>query len=1106
MKHTLVAALLLGSLSPLPPFAQATAPRGSSPTAASPSGVDSPTTLIARLTSAMSARNLEADLRARGFGTNCEPVFRHLDLSKKGAARLARYVRIRPDPASETTALRGQLDAHPSIEWWSRGATDVHLLGGGGSAPNDPYYASSDSWDQVYRDQWGLVQIQAEAAWATQTGDPDLVIAVLDTGVDYDHPELADRMWVNDLEDLNDNGRLDPSDLNDIDDDGNGYVDDVHGINFASLSTDPENAWEVMDTNGHGTHIAGIIAAETDNALGIAGVNWNSRIMALSNTVEVGYVAEAVTYAVDNGARLINVSWFLPASPEVLADAIAYAHANDVAIVAAAGNSRTPSEIFYPQSDPHVILVSASDPDDEPTVFTCFGVRVDVAAPGGGRPFDTPSTDERDGVRAILSTRWSGLTATEPNIPVGTNLSRAAGTSFSAPFVVGVASLMLSEDPGLSVEQLRQALHLGAAEAGPAGWDEDSGFGRLDALGTLQAGQLPLGEALVVTPKPRQNLRDAAIDIVGTAWTPTALGFSGYVLDWGVGTSPTSFSVIGDPDEDGWTATSPVQNGTLASSFDATAFPQGQHTLRLRVFGSDPEDVFEYRTPFAVGPQTQAGFPVSVTDAGLLAAFCPTIPGDVDGDGDLELVAAGGLGSNEVYVFSHLGALDRTIALTTAFPPGLGGPGETDGLQFGGAALGELDSSSPGSEIVVATTARIYAFYADGTSLSGWPVVLEKNAGDSTRPILADLDGDGEDEVLMLQITSSAGRILHAYSAAGSALWNVSLGSGPALAVGNVVGSSLPEIVAASGGSLQVFAGDGSLLSSTSLALASGTIQWNAVALADVQGDRHLDIAVACSEESLAARIWIFDGSLNVVSGWPQDVEHDDLLTSISVNTPVQILFSDVDGDLELETTLMLQQHLYVHDADGTELTASLDILVPDAFESPVSGDGDGDGFADVFQSGVLTAQVHAHGLIQGSLPGFPVVPGDAALASCVVVDLDGDGDTELVQFSQGLDFGTGSPGVVDVWDLEGRGTVPWPMAYANAARTSALSVLRGDADQDGTLTEDDGQYILNYLYSGGPAPICLISADANSDGQLTISDPLYIYQHLNNGGPPPAE
>ena len=262
---------------------------------------------------------------------------------------------------------------------------------------------------------WALNAINAPEVWSQGYTGEDIVVAVLDTGVDLDHPDINDNLWVN-ANEIYGNG---------IDDDRNGYIDDYHGWNFAGRNGTPN------DQNSHGTHVAGIIAAETDGT-GATGVAHSASIMAVQVLGSDGHgdvfdIASGIYYAVDNGADIINLSVGAERSNRRMRNAIAYAESNDVLIVAASGNE-TASVPNYPaaysSTYDNVLSVGAFDSDYDIANFS--------NAVGASRAVQV----DAPGVR-IYSTVENGGHATY------------SGTSMSAPMVSGVAALVLSADPTL---------------------------------------------------------------------------------------------------------------------------------------------------------------------------------------------------------------------------------------------------------------------------------------------------------------------------------------------------------------------------------------------------------------------------------------------------------------------------------------------------------------------------------------------------------------------------------------------------------------------------------------------------------------------------------
>lgn len=342
---------------------------------------------------------------------------------------------------------------------------------------DDPYMTSVGSWQQQHPDSWWADQVGLgsgpRSAWRQLPADAaPVTVAVIDSGLDWNHLDIAyENLWKNPGE-LPDNG---------IDDDGNGYIDDVIGWNFLDNSNKP---W---DHDGHGTFVTGQIAATWNNGAGLAGINPRARIMVLRalNTfgnTRASYVARAIVYAADNGARIINLSVGGPGLTEVEREALRYATAKGVLIVVAAGNDGKPVEGFGLASAEQVITVGAAGLDGLRAPFSNYGPAVDLIAPG----VDILSLRARrtDTLRDI-----PGADYTPGGAYVGADRRyyRASGTSFAAPIVTGIASLLLSRNPSLSAQQLRNMLLNSARDVGSPGIDQFSGYGMVDAAAALAA-------------------------------------------------------------------------------------------------------------------------------------------------------------------------------------------------------------------------------------------------------------------------------------------------------------------------------------------------------------------------------------------------------------------------------------------------------------------------------------------------------------------------------------------------------------------------------------------------------------------------------------------
>ncbi len=292
--------------------------------------------------------------------------------------------------------------------------------------------------------QWALDVIEAGAAWeASGHGDGSIVVAVIDTGLNFEHEDLRDAVWTNPGE-IPDNG---------VDDEGNGFIDDYRGWVFSRDEPCEE------DFANHGTPVSGVIAARADNGRGIAGLA-DVRIMVLcAGGPPVSAIIEANYYAVDMGADVINFSLGTYTFVEEWNLAIEYSAGNDVSVIGAAGNDgiRAP---LYPAAFQHVIGVAASTRDDSRWVDSNYGSWLDVAAPGGVGVLTCDGDDPR-GYREL------------------------GGTSIAAPHASGLVALVRSIAPDLSARKTRAFVQEGADDLGDPGFDEQFGYGRINAGTTV---------------------------------------------------------------------------------------------------------------------------------------------------------------------------------------------------------------------------------------------------------------------------------------------------------------------------------------------------------------------------------------------------------------------------------------------------------------------------------------------------------------------------------------------------------------------------------------------------------------------------------------------
>lgn len=292
--------------------------------------------------------------------------------------------------------------------------------------PNFVYQPFKTYNDAQYSRQWALKKVNIEKGWDITTGKPALVVAVLDTGVDNRHPDLQGRLAA-----------------------GTNTVNPLRST---------------RDDYGHGTHVAGIIAATANNGVGIAGIA-NVRVMPVK-VFDEDYggsdtsISDGIIWAADHGAKVMNMSFGSFYESPLLNDAIEYARDKGVVMVAAAGNWAS-EEISYPAALKDVIAVSATNSKDEISDFSSYGPEIDVSAPG----------------EDIFSTYWDPFK--------GSSYREESGTSMASPMVAGLAALLLSKNPKLSAEEVREIIEASAKDLGEPGWDPKFGHGRIDVYKAL---------------------------------------------------------------------------------------------------------------------------------------------------------------------------------------------------------------------------------------------------------------------------------------------------------------------------------------------------------------------------------------------------------------------------------------------------------------------------------------------------------------------------------------------------------------------------------------------------------------------------------------------
>jgi len=442
----------------------------------------------------------------------------------------------------------------------------------------DDTYADSDqdgqwsrsSWGQNYGDLWALKLIQADLAWELTQGE-GVVVAVIDTGLDYNHPDIAENA--------------------------------IDGYDFYDNDSDP------MDKIGHGTHVAGTIAAIGNNKIGVVGVAPKALIMPLKGFSDTGRgssiaLSAAIVYAADNGADVINNSWgctrACPSNP-VAEDAVRYAYYGEfdeegnmlrkpVVIVFSAGNSAQNVAYYSPQNMKETIAVASTTQIDTPSYFTNVGDLLDVAAPGSGLQGGTADYAPVRNILSLKSEVTSNSMIGGGELIVGEDYVRQAGTSMAAPHVSGLAALIISQHPEFTNEEVKEVLKSSVDPLDASAFLKSGHFGRINALKAVSINAIPKYQILGPKQFANLNQEDGTVLITGFA---NGEGFQEYSLYYGEGLNPIEWTSIAEM------ISEPVyldQSGNpgVLGTWDVSFLENGIYTIRLQLKTMD-DFVFETR-------------------------------------------------------------------------------------------------------------------------------------------------------------------------------------------------------------------------------------------------------------------------------------------------------------------------------------------------------------------------------------------------------------------------------------------------------------------------------------------------------------------------------
>gem|GEM_PF-755591 len=981
--------------------------------------------------------------------------------------------------------------------------------------PNDPYWSSTNTWGQGYDDLWGLKKIQADKAWDIADGT-GVVVAVVDTGVDYNHPDISGNIWSN-SDEIPGNG---------IDDDHNGYIDDVRGWDFAYGDA------EVIDRMGHGTHVAGTIAAVGNNNTGIIGVAPKAKIMPVKGLSDTGSgytdrLAAGIKYAAENGADVINNSWGGGPSfiNPVAEDAVRYAYNLGSVVVFAAGNSTQDVYAYSPQNQPQVITVAASSEIDRNTNFSNFGEMLDVAAPGGAHCYDPEICDRRN-ILSLKSATVADRMLVGSSPIVGGQYLRLAGTSMAAPHVAGLAALIVQKHPEFTVEEVRQAIRVGSDDTGigTPGYNSYVGHGRINALKSLNVSS-PLS-VVITEPASAWPISAEAITIKGTVSGPA---LTSWTLDYA------------NHNNNNWTriasSSAPVTNNTLAvwnlsdvqemitclpvpGTTTVECFPHygTSYVLKLRAVDSAGK-VYEDRQVVTIdkvvitepdswdikvsreaevisirGTVIPNGFSDYTID--ILNSKGEVVPGTkiVLTNGGLQTITNGLLATWDT---TGMPAGFYTIRLNVHLQGGLPYPEEMTSvvidpsihagwpkqLEYLGYPLySQLTTADINADkkddIIFAYGSTVSVLDHTGVVLPGWPQPIDTLQSDDAvqrGPVVGDMDGDGQPEIAAF----TEGGKTYLWNADGSLVpgWPRSLSAQYGV-IDDVNNDGRKELVVTGGNTIDVKKSDGTSLPGWPFTFSPGfdITSSTQVSIGDVDNDGFKEIAVAADmhtpEKSgypVPRKVYLFENNGTIMPGWPKSISFGTWDNYLYETYPI-LGQLDSDGDLEIVLGTM-EGNLEAFHHDGTNVAGW-----PQTIQIPSYWD-------------------------QILLTGYTV-----NLAA--IGDIDGDGDNEVVA-SIMEDYINLVDHYIYAWHGNGNIVDGWPVKepMKGSGWYGFGSLVLADVDDDGKAdiiaAKDSVNYLFAYNYlgkavNGFPKPTVLAShpsgtttpavSDMDGDGLYEIA------------------
>jgi subtilisin family serine protease len=974
--------------------------------------------------------------------------------------------------------------------------------------PNDPYYSRSGSWNQGYDDLWGLKKIQAGQAWDYSQGE-SVVVAVIDSGVDYNHEDIAQNIWKNSAEIPN----------NGIDDDGNGYIDDYLGYDFSTEIDDNGNAVKIrdndpMDGYGHGSHCAGIIAAIGNNGIGIIGVAPKAKIMAVKGLTDEGYgynedLADAIKYAVDSGADILSNSWGGIGYSYLFRDAVEYAYSSGCLFVAAAGNDTIDAAYFCPAGLDHVLTVSSTDHNDDRSYFSNYGYNVEVAAPGGdsgvvriGEYEDDPNYTFCN----ILSLRSQNTDMSDNggiNI-VGQKYYRARGTSMACPFVSGTAALLLAKNQAYTVGDIFNIL-IGTADP----FDPDpfipiplpQGGGRINAYKALTQSpsftKIELVNKMVFLGKGDTNGNNRLDPGENVSIHLFFRNFSGTASSVNITyTSDDPYLIILNQNRDVYNING-FTDFNVALSLKVSPDCPKLHYLPINVTLNVPSAGFSKSFPLGLWVAVMpSGWPVKIP--GWLDEFDEQwiVTSDLNDDGKDEIIFG---------QYDQVQCLDGNgknlpgwpVKAVSSFP-------EVIGMV---PVCGDIDGD--GKKEIVATPRRpaltniyseIFAWEIDGTPVAGFPCIPGQTDFNKS-PMLCNIDGsaDGSLEIL-LRYTNESSSGLRILNGNGQLVRTIVLPSDKPLgniqcAAGDADGDGKAELFLKGyypniKTGIYAFRYDGTVLPGWPVPVTENLLMPLHLVLADIDSDGQHELmfsVVGTFSKVYSSRVYALNLDGTPAAGWSNGQPGDS----------VRVADLNKDGKAEIIATKITfsEDSLLVYRFDGT--LAFTKTIKGIESSNIMIGDANNDGIEDIISvvrdmDNLSNRLVVYSGYNGDLLLDYPIadlaVFGSTVFGErnvCACGDINGDGLAEIVSGalsnSSLFAFQLSSP--ISLWDWKMFGFDSGHSNFFNLPPTASSATVSTKEDTSVAVTLkaiDPEKRALTYKITSGPSHGTIIGTAPN--------------------------